>query len=158
MATLDLILLGALLVSTVLGWWRGFVFEVLSLLAWAAAFLLARWYAPAVADFLSKPLSLLVPSAGLRQALAFVVVFIASVFVGNLLAVVIKKLLAAVGLSSADRGLGALFGLLRGLVGVMALAWFLASAGLQSQTWVQQSKGIGYAQAGLQTISQFGIH
>jgi membrane protein required for colicin V production len=157
MATLDLVLIGLLLVSLILGWWRGLVFELLSLAAWAGAFFVARSFAPAVVSLLATPLSALLPSPALQQAVAFALIFIATVFVGNLLAVVLKKILATMGLSSADRGLGALFGLARGLVGVLALAWVVLTAGLQSSAWVMQSKGMGYATAVLQSFGKFKV-
>ena len=52
MPTLDWIFLAVLLLSMVIGAWRGLVFEVLSLLTWAAAFVLAQWFAPAAAQWL----------------------------------------------------------------------------------------------------------
>ena len=50
MSTTDWILLALLAASMVLGAWRGLVYEVLSVLGWIAAFLLAQWFAPDVAD------------------------------------------------------------------------------------------------------------
>ena len=49
MATLDWIFLAVLLVSMVVGAWRGLVYEMLSLANWVAAFVLAQWFGPAVA-------------------------------------------------------------------------------------------------------------
>ena len=41
----DWILLGVLFVSMMVGFWRGLVYEVLSLAGWVAAFVLAQWFA-----------------------------------------------------------------------------------------------------------------
>ena len=46
MPMLDWIFVGVLLVSLALGAWRGLVYEVLSLLSWIAAFVLAQGLAP----------------------------------------------------------------------------------------------------------------
>ena len=46
MATLDWVFLGVLAISLLLGALRGLVYEVLSVLGWIAAFLLAQWLAP----------------------------------------------------------------------------------------------------------------
>ena len=50
MPTLDWIFLGVLLTSLLLGAWRGLVYEVLSVVSWLAAFVLAQWFAPDVAQ------------------------------------------------------------------------------------------------------------
>ena len=48
----DWILLGVLLISMTVGFWRGLVYEVLSLAGWVAAFVLAQWLASDVVDLL----------------------------------------------------------------------------------------------------------
>ena len=45
MAALDWIFCAVLLVSVLLGLWRGLVFEVLSLLSWLVALVAARFFA-----------------------------------------------------------------------------------------------------------------
>ena len=52
MAVLDGVLLGILLVSMLLGAWRGLVFELFSLIGWVAGFFIARLFAPDVAAWL----------------------------------------------------------------------------------------------------------
>ena len=52
-ATVDLLLLLVLLISVVIGAWRGLLYEVLSVLGWVAAFVLAQWLAVDTADLLS---------------------------------------------------------------------------------------------------------
>ena len=122
MPTVDWIFLAVLLVSLVVGAWRGLVFEVLSVLSWAAAFVLAQWFAPDVAAHLSMS------GAGepIRYAAGFVIVFVASIFAGGLVAFLLKKLVAAVGLRPADRMLGAGFGLVRGVLLLLAVTVALA--------------------------------
>jgi membrane protein required for colicin V production len=137
MPTLDWIFLAVLVFSLLLGAWRGLVFEMLSVLSWIAAFLLAQWFAPDVARLL--------PMAGateaIRYAAGFVLVFVASIFLGGLVAFIAKKLIAAVGLSPADRALGALFGVVRGAVLLLALTVVVGMTPLKtSQVW-QESLG-----------------
>ncbi len=50
MPALDWIFVALLLASLLLGAWRGLVYEVLSVLAWIVAFVLAQWLAPGVAQ------------------------------------------------------------------------------------------------------------
>lgn len=112
MLALDWIFGGVLLASLLLGAWRGLIYEVFSLLSWVAAFLLARWLAPDLAAHLPLADS----GEAVRYAVAFAVVFVLSVLVGSLLASLVQKLFAAVGLRPADRALGAMFGLVRGVL------------------------------------------
>ena len=117
MATLDWVFAAVLVLSLAVGAWRGLVFEVLSVTGWIAAFVLAQWWAPAVANWL--PMGQWSPT--LRYAVGFVVVLVGSLFAAALLAMLAKKLIEAVGLRPVDRILGAAFGLLRGCVIVLAV-------------------------------------
>lgn len=137
MAPLDWIFLTVLALSLALGAWRGLVYEVLSVLGWIAAFVLAQWWAPDAAGWL--PMG----QAGetLRYAAGFLLVFIAVAFAGGLLAWGVKKLVAAVGLRPVDRTLGAAFGLVRGAVLLLALAVVVNMTPLHAGQWWIESKG-----------------
>ncbi|MDQ7745394.1 CvpA family protein [Hydrogenophaga pseudoflava] len=135
MNAVDGVLLFVLLLSAVVGMWRGLVYEVLSLMAWVAAFVLAQAYAGEVARLL--PLDGL--SAALRTAVAFALVFVASAFAGGFVAWLVKKLVAAVGLRPIDRVLGGVFGLLRGVVVLLAVAVVVGMTPFQSQDAWQAS-------------------
>jgi membrane protein required for colicin V production len=137
MATVDWVFLGVLLFSMVVGAWRGLVYELISLLSWFAAFVLAQWLAPQVSQHL--------PMAGagqeLRYAAGFVVVFVGSLFAGSLLGFLVKKLIAAVGMRPADRVLGALFGLVRGAVLLLAVTVVVGMTPLNTGAWWQEAMG-----------------
>jgi len=136
-ATLDWIFLSVLGASFLLGVWRGLVYEVLSVLSWIAAFVVAQWLAPDAAALLPVQRA---PEAG-RYAVGFVVVFIAVVFAGALLAWITKKLVQSVGLRPVDRTLGAAFGLLRGAVLVLAVAVVINMSPARRAAWWIESKG-----------------
>lgn len=136
MSWLDWALLAVLLVSALLGLWRGLVYEVLSVAGWVVAFLLAQAYAAEVGAWL--PLQGAAPS--LRLAAGFVAVFIAGAFAGGLLAWLVKKLVESVGLRPVDRVLGAAFGLIRGLVILLAVAVVVNMMPLKAQDWWQDSR------------------
>ncbi len=137
-ALTDWILMGVLIASMVMGLWRGLVYEVLSLAGWVAAFVVAQWWAPDVVRWL-----VLIPSApeSARYALAVVLVFVATVFAAGLLSWAIKKLVESVGLRPVDRSLGALFGLARGVVLLLALTVVLQLTGLAQDAWWTQAQG-----------------
>ena len=98
MSALDWIFAVVLLLSMLLGAWRGLVYEVLSLVNWVVAFVLSRLFALDAAQLL--PMS--GASAAMRYAAGFLLVFVLVLVAGGLLTVLIKKLTAAVGLSPID--------------------------------------------------------
>ncbi|MGH6625722.1 MAG: CvpA family protein [Burkholderiaceae bacterium] len=148
MAVLDWVFLLVLLVSLMLGAWRGLVYEMMSVLAWVAAFLLAQWWAPEAAARL--PLG--GASESVRYAAGFVTVFVAAVFAGGLLAWLTKKLVEAMGLRPADRTLGAAFGVLRGLILLLAATVVMHMTPLKTSPWWQESEGAGALTAALKGL------
>lgn len=148
MATLDWIIGAVLLASMVLGIWRGLVYEVLSVLSWLAAFLLAQWLAPDAAARLPMQGA----GAPLRYAGGFVLVFVAAAFAGGLIAFLMSKLVSAVGLGPMDRALGAMFGLLRGVVLVLAAAAVISLTPLRESTPWQESVGAHWAGSALHVL------
>jgi membrane protein required for colicin V production len=137
MAATDWILFAALAASMLLGALRGLVYEVLSVMGWIAAFLLAQWFSPDVAEKLPMQNS----SEALRYAAAFVLVFIASVFLAGLISALMKKIISAVGLRPVDRMMGAIFGLFRGLILLLALSVVVHMTALQESDWWLESQG-----------------
>lgn len=148
MTTTDWILAAVLALSLLVGVWRGLVFEVLSVLGWAAAFFLAQWLAPVVASQL--PLDALGEST--RYAAAFVLTFVLAVFAAGLLAALLRRLVSVVGLRPVDRVLGAAFGLVRGLVILLAVTVVVEMTALNNSAWWQQSPG-----ASLLTVTLAGL-
>ena len=135
MTSVDWILLGLMLLSTVVGLVRGLVFEVLSLLGWVAAFFVAQWLAP----LLGRHLLMQGLSDSVRYAAAFALTFVAAVMVAGLLAALLRKLLAAVGLRPVDRLLGGAFGALRGVVLLLAVAVVIDLTPLKRAAWWEAS-------------------
>ena len=136
-APVDIVLITVLVVSVLIGAWRGLLYEVLSVLGWVAAFVLAQWLAVDVAHTL--PLSGL--SEPLRYAAGFVLVFVAVAFAAGLLAWLVKKLVESVGLRPVDRTLGALFGLFRGGVLLLGAALVVVMTPLRDSDAWQASVG-----------------
>ena len=136
MVPLDWVFAGILAASLLLGAWRGLVYEVLSVVSWIAAFVLAQVFAPDVARWLPMGQT----SQPLKYAAAFLLVFIGVVFAGGLLAWGTKKLVEAVGLRPIDRALGAGFGLVRGALLLMAIAIVVNMTPLRQGEWWAESK------------------
>ena len=105
-----------LIASGLVGVLRGTVREVLALIGWVVAFWVAYHYAPTAAQWVPES----VPGGALaREALGFVVLFIGTVIAAALAATLLGQLMERTGLKPADRGLGLVFGLLRGALVVM---------------------------------------
>ena len=147
-APLDWAFLALLAASFVLGLWRGLVYEVLSVMSWVAAFIVAQWLAPQAAAALPLERA---PEAA-RYALGFVGVFILVVFAGGLLAWLTKKLVDSVGLRPIDRVLGAAFGLVRGAVLLLVVAIVINMSPARQYGWWTESKGAGASLAVLKGL------
>ena len=135
---LDWIFMAVLLLSLLLGVWRGLVLEVFSLSGWIAAFVLARWLAPVAAQHL--PMS--GASDVLRYGVGFALVFVVTVILGGLVAALLKGLVTSAGLRPVDRALGATFGLLRGVLLLLLVTVLAAMTPFKSDPQWQQSHGV----------------
>lgn len=135
MTAFDFVILGIVFLSVVISVWRGLVREVMSLLSWLVAFWLAARFTIAFSEWM--PAALTNPSA--RYVAAFVVLFLTTVIVLELLGVLLARLMHAAGLGFVDRTLGAVFGVARGAL----LAWILTLLGgltaLPQQDWWRDS-------------------
>ena len=140
MVALDWIFLVVLGVSLLLGAWRGLVFEMLSLAAWIAAFFVAQWFAADVAQWLPMKSA----ADSLRYAAGFLLTFVLAAFAGGLIAVLVKKMTAVAGLAPVDRVLGSAFGLVRGVVLLLAAAVVIAMTPFHTSVWWKESIGAGF--------------
>ena len=142
---LDWVFITVLVTSMLLGAWRGLVYELISVASWIAAFVAAQWFAPQVGHWL--------PMAGagepLRYAAGFLLVFVASVFAGGLLAFAASKMVSAVGLGPMDRLMGACFGMVRGGILLLSAAILVGMTPAKNSVLWQSSAGAHMADAAL---------
>ena len=132
MTAFDWIVLLILAASLVLGLLRGLVAEVFSLASWIVAFFAAKFGAAAVAAMLPMD----VESEGMRNAVGFVVAFLVVLIVIMLLGRLIKGAVGAAGLGGADKAVGGVFGLLRGLLILVGLTLVAGLTALpQTEFW-----------------------
>lgn len=111
MTWFDITVFAVVGVSILLGVMRGLVKEVMALASWLVAFLLAKQFAGAAAEFVPASIA----AQPLRVAIGFVVILVASLLVLWVATFLATELLKATGLSAADRMMGAAFGFVRGL-------------------------------------------
>jgi membrane protein required for colicin V production len=127
----DYAVLGIIAASLLLGLWRGVVSEILALAAWVVAFVAARMLAADVAPIYGK----LLPDATLRYVAGFATVCVAVLLVFSIGRLVARLLMKAVGLGWADRTLGAVFGIGRGLVIALLLVLIGGLTPLPKEAW-----------------------
>ncbi len=126
MTAFDYVALTILIASVIVSVLRGLVKEVLSLLAWIAAFVVANRYGAEMAALLPDA----VPAGTLRLVAGFAILFIGTLLVGALVNRAIAHIIEASGLKIVDRGLGGLFGLARGALIVVTLVILAGLTGL----------------------------
>lgn len=139
MATVDLLVLLIIGVSCLLGIFRGLIKEALSLVFWIGSIIAAGMFSTTAGRWLSG----LIVSPMLQRVAAFVLIFVVLVFVGGLISNGISKLLSEAGLGAADRTLGALFGIVRGVV-IITVIVMLTSRFSFTQQFYSQSQSMPY--------------
>lgn len=119
MTFFDYAVLGIIGLSILLSILRGFLRETLSLAGWVAAFFVAKLYTLQLAPLLPQA----IPGESLRLLAAFLILFLVTLLISSLLAIALAEVFKKIGLGWLDRWLGALFGLVRGVlvVGIIVL-------------------------------------
>lgn len=140
----DAALLALLLVSVVIGLWRGLLFELMSLAGWIVAYIAAQLLGAELAPYI--PFG--APGSALQLAAAFVIVFVLALVVWSLLSSLLRRLMQASPLSGLDRLLGGAFGLLRGLLVALAIATVVQLTPFAKSPPWQASYGV----VGLETL------
>ncbi|EDY87607.1 CvpA family protein [gamma proteobacterium HTCC5015] len=139
----DVAIVVVIVLSLAIALFRGFVKEAISLASWVAASWISLHFAPKLAPLWPEAIA----GDWLRQGLALIVLFIATMIVGGLVSFIVTSLVEKTGLSHTDRALGGLFGLIRGVVIVCALVLFGAFVELTRADWWQQAVLLPYFQA-----------
>ena len=158
LSALDVIVLILVAGGAVLGMWRGFVTEILSLFAWVAAAIAVKLFYPPVVLWMTRPVGSSSGAAVLSFALLFGAVFIA----GKMIAAALGRRTRQSVLGPVDRLLGLGFGVLKGVL--LATLLFLV-ANLATDTlygekaerpaWMRGSRSFLLLNAGSRAIVDF---
>lgn len=133
MNEVDTAIIVVTVLSSLFGLWRGLVKEVLSLLTWVAALVVARVYSEPLAGLMLN----LIESSSLRYVTAFALIFILIMMLGTLINHFLSKVLTITGLKLLDRLLGTVFGLARGVIIVLVVMLITRVFVSETEQWQQ---------------------
>lgn len=151
MTIFDYIVLFVLVSSVIISTMRGLVKEILSLLGWIVAFVLANAYGAKLAPMLPN----MIPGETVRLIVAFIALFLGARMLMGLLTLAVSALVSASGLTLADRGLGGLFGLARGIVIVLAGVILCGMTSVPQQAFWKDALLSPMAETGARTVKPF---
>ena len=157
MTALDMAMLLLMGGMAVAGFMRGFVQEVLSLLAWFVAIVAVRLFLAPVTDLVGVSIG----AGGAASVLAFAGLFVLTFIVGKLLAKWVGERVRTSLLGPVDRVLGVGFGALKGLL-VATLAFlaftlvydFIFSAETARPLWMTEARSYPLLNASSDALSQ----
>jgi membrane protein required for colicin V production len=135
MTAFDFLVIGIVGLSTVFGFWRGFIRIIASLVAWVLGLLAALDFSDSVGatlpDFGASP--------AVRYVVAFTLILVVVLFVGGLIGFLVSRLIHTAGLGFLDRSLGAIFGFARGILIAVLLVLFAGLTTLPRSDWWQNA-------------------
>ena len=131
MSFIDIIVLLVLFASLIFGFFRGFVKELLSLMAWAFAFFVAYYFSSSVALMLPFEAEFSIKYVG-----SFVLIF------SSILIKFLSTFIHKIGLGASNIILGGLFGILRGVIVVYLLIFVIEKTSYTEESSWQQSNSI----------------
>ena len=135
MSWLDYAVLAVLVISMVWSALRGVVREIISLGGWIIAFLSASMFAGPLSVHLPQA----IPGETLRTLAAFIAIFVFALICSALVGALMSRLVNAVGLGPLDKILGALFGIARGAILVLAAVLAAGLTSAPAQAWWKES-------------------
>ncbi|MBI5781973.1 MAG: CvpA family protein [Rhodocyclales bacterium] len=149
MNAFDYAVFAVIVISLLVGVWRGVVAELLSVAAWVLAIALGWAFGWPIgrafyAGWFADPL--------LQRVFGFATIFLAVFMLAALLRYALREAVHAIGLGGVDRVLGAAFGLVRGVAVVLLCAAALLSLGAQEAAWWRQARTAPWIVAALQRL------
>lgn len=151
MTVFDYLVLVVLISSIIISTFRGLIKEILSLLSWIVSFVVANAYGEALSELLPAMFA----GTMTRLIVAFLVLFVGTRLLMGLISMAISSMVKAAGLSLADRGLGGLFGLARGLVLVLAAVLLSGMTAIPQQPFWRDALFSPLAETAARTVKPY---
>ncbi len=146
----DIIILLIFLISIIIGFGRGLISEVLSIIILIAAFAVAIYFTTPLANYftnleyvkhaVSQSSSTPQPASYIAIAISFALLFIATIIVGAILKALLNLVVTGSVLGIGNRILGGIFGLVRGFLIIVFIIFLVQLSPLSNEQWWQQSK------------------
>ena len=135
MTAFDFVVIAIVGLSTLFAFWQGFIRMLASLAAWVVGVLAAIRFSPDVGALLPG----LGESQAVRYILAFTLILIVVLLAGALIGGLASRLANAAGLGFADRALGAVAGVARGILIAVLIVLFAGLTKLPKSDWWQNA-------------------
>ncbi len=134
MIWIDYSIIGIILISAVIGLFRGFIKESFSLAIWTVAIWIGLTFSRSFSVFID-----FIKSPSARIIVAFVILFIITLILGALISYLLGELVKKTGLSGSDRFAGMIFGIARGLIVVSIIVMLAGLTPLPEDPWWKES-------------------
>ena len=152
MTSVDLVLLGVMVLSALIAFVRGLVREVLSIAAWLGAAAVSLTFLPTIRPLISPYM----PSSEWTDPAGYIILFLISLIVFSLIAKTIGGAVRSSAISGIDRTLGLVFGLARGAV-LAVIVYIIACMAIPPDHWppsVLESRSLPYIYTGAAWIAR----
>ncbi len=140
MPWIDIVIIAFFVISILVGIYRGFVKETLSVGSWALAAFIAFQYGEQASVYI-KPY---VNKEPLDLAIAYVAVFLVSLILLSIISHIISQIFDSSGMKGIDRSIGSIFGALRAAAIVVVLILVGRFMAMDNQQWWLDSGFIPY--------------
>ena len=152
---IDITCVLVVVVSLLIGYFRGFVRSLLSVLSWV----IAAWFTWQYANLVKPYLDGFISDPTLLAIAAHLALFFTILLIVSILGAIAAKFIVNDNFQSADRSLGIAFGAVRGVVIVLLLALFGSLIFVPEQQWWQESIALTllepYVNHARETLSAF---
>jgi len=132
----DYTIIGIILFSAIISFFRGFLREAISLGFWIVGMMVALKFAYPVHERFIHGIA----SPMLSYLVAFIGIFLIVFIIGVVTNMIIHAMIKAAGLSYADRMIGIVFGVARGAAVVIVMLLFINNGSLADTSAITQSK------------------
>ena len=132
----DFTIIGIVLFSIIIGFFRGFLYEAVSLIIWLSSIVIPFKFVGCIQVHLKT----WIVSYSVRYIITLIGLFLTVFIIGIFLNMVIHTLISKSGRSITDRLLGVFFGVARGLLIVAILLMLVSAVNMQDSSELAQSR------------------
>ena len=149
MGIIDIVIIGLMLISTLIGLIRGFTRELMSITGWIISIYLAMNFHKPVGAYFSK----FVNNEAASDLIGGGAIFIVSLFVFSMIGFFVSRAVAASKVRGTDRTLGAALGIVRGVLIIGFIIVIASIFNVENRDAWKNSKLVGYFEPIAATIN-----